>query len=84
MCGTHAAAGLFSLACGQQDSVEPEEEWCKKGGNCDLPRWLCWGVGVRALEGEGEGVDEPEDLVLRGGMRALWAVREAEGPCRGP
>lgn len=39
---------------------------------------------MRAWEGEGEGVDEPEDLVLRGGMRALWAAREAEGPCRGP
>lgn len=41
-----------------------------------LPRGLCWG--------EGEGDDEPDDLVLRGGTRACWAVREADGPCRGP
>lgn len=49
-----------------------------------LPRGLDWGVGVRACEGEGEGVDDEEDLVLRDGMRACWAVREAKGPCRGP
>lgn len=49
-----------------------------------LPVGLCWGVGVSVWEGEGEGEDEPDDLVLRGGTRACWAVREAEGPCRGP
>jgi hypothetical protein len=61
--------------------VELEEQ---KGD--DLPRGLCWGVGegVSVCEGEGEGEDEPDDLVLRGRMRACWAVRMAEGPCRGP
>lgn len=59
----------------------------ERGRRCDsLPRGLCWGVGVSVSvwEGEGEGEDEPDDLVLRGGMRACWAVREADGPCRGP
>lgn len=50
-----------------------------------LPRGLCWGVGVGVFEGdEGEGEGEPDDLVVRGGTRACWAVREADGPCRGP
>lgn len=55
-------------------------------------RGLCWGVGVGVGvfegvfegEGEGEGEGDPDDLVVRGGMRACWAVREADGPCRGP
>lgn len=52
-----------------------------------LPRGFCWAVGVGVFEGEseGEGEGEPDDLVVvRGGMRACWAVREADGPCRGP
>lgn len=49
-----------------------------------LPRGLCWGVGVGVFEGEGEGEGDPDDLVVRGGTRACWAVREADGPCRGP
>jgi hypothetical protein len=64
------------VASRQWDRVDLEEQ----NGN-DLPRGLlCWGTGVSACEGEGE----PEDLVFRGGTRACWVLREAEGPCRGP